>query len=412
MASNAQDTLPLPAFDRALELRELLAGINTERLAAALRQLLGAPFALCAVNGECLVGEALDTAICRVPLRAELETVGYLLVQQEDDAPAAATLIELLLQGAARYQMASTLHLHAVNDDYARLQAQHSALLESEARYKELAATLEQRVAEQLRTIEHTRLQLYQAEKMAAVGQLAAGVAHEINNPIGFINSNLVTAQSYVSDLAEVVECIAQGAAAADISAVMQRKDLVFVLNDFQKLLTESSSGAQRIAAIVRNLKGFANIDGSDEEVADLNGIVRGVCNIVLREITRHAGLQLQLADGLPATRCRPAHLGQALLNMLLNAGKAITGQGTITVTTALDDGRLRLQIADSGVGISAEVLPRIFDPFFTTADVGSGTGLGLTVSRDIITAHGGDITVHSTPGQGTVFTILLPVRD
>jgi len=411
MSEEFRETLPLMDFDRELGLVELLGGVNNKKLFDSLSGLLGMPFCICTTNGDPVIGTREVKMDSRLPLRAEMETVGYLETPTDlaDKSHSAVTYIELLLHSGARYLMASTLHLHAVKEDYDKLQEKHAALLESESRYKDLAENLEQRVSEQVKTIESTQLQLYQAEKMASVGQLAAGVAHEINNPIGFIQSNLVTAQSYVNDFSELTKQVETGDDVKTTRAFLQEKDMEFVLEDFQGLLNECIDGARRVSVIVKDLKGFSNVDRSEEEIIDINEIIQGVCNISVREITKHAELNLNLAE-LPMTRCKPAHLGQVFLNMLLNAGKAIKESGEISVHSSLEGDRIRVCISDTGSGISEENLKRIFDPFFTTADVGGGTGLGLSVSRDIIKAHGGEIDVESTSGQGTSFSIILPI--
>jgi len=411
MTEEIRETLPLMDFDRELSLDELLGGINRKKLFDALSNLLGMPFCICTTKGDPVIGAREVSMGFRLPLRAEMEPVGYLETPTDlaDKTRSAVTLIELLLHSGARYLMASTLHLHAVKDDYDKLQKKYVALMESENRYKDLAENLEQRVSEQVKTIEATQLQLYQAEKMASVGQLAAGVAHEINNPIGFIQSNLVTAQSYVNDFSELTKQVEAGTKVDNMQGFLKEKDMAFVLEDFQVLLTESIDGARRVSAIVKDLKGFSNIDRGEEEVVNVNEIIQSVCNISLPQINKNAELTLVLVT-LPLTRCRPGHLGQVFLNILLNAAKAIKEKGKISVESLLKDDRIVVRISDTGSGISEENMKRMFDPFFTTADVGDGTGLGLTVCRDIVKAHGGEIEVESTPGKGTSFSIVLPI--
>ncbi len=411
MSEEFRETLPLLEFDRELGLDELLGGVNKKKLHDCLSDLLGMSFSICSTKGEPVVGTGDAIMECRLPLRAEMEVVGYLETPTdlEDKSRSAVTLIELLLHSGARYLMASTLHLHAVQDDYEKLQQKNTALTESEARYKDLSENLEQRVSEQVKTIEATQLQLYQAEKMASVGQLAAGVAHEINNPIGFIQSNLVTAQSYVNDFSELAKQVGAGVDVDKLQKFFQEKDMEFVLEDFQGLLNECIEGARRVSVIVKDLKGFSNVDRSEEEVVDINDIIQSVCNISLSEVNKNSELKLALAS-LPQTRCRPGQLGQVFLNMILNAAKAIKEQGEISVQTSFKGDCIVVSISDTGSGISEQNLKRMFDPFFTTADVGGGTGLGLTVCRDIVKAHQGKIEVESTLGQGTRFSIFLPV--
>lgn len=399
-------------FDSELGLRDLLSGVVLDRLSTALGQLLGAPFRLVTQPGDLVMGAAapFDVGFSRTPISHDLEVIAYMETPatDADKLNAAVIFLELLLQSGARYFMVARMHIEVVQSDYETLQRKHALLMESEARYKALAVQLEERVQEQVKTIDSAQRQLYQAEKMASVGQLAAGVAHEINNPIGFIRSNLSTAKSYVKEIATIAEIIkSQGS--EQIKAGWQQADLDFVLEDFAALLDESISGADRVARIVADLKGFSNVDQAEEKAVDLNEQIRSVCNMAASQLNGRAELLLTLAE-LPPLRCMPGQLNQVILNLLLNAAQAMTTRGEIRIQTSVVDDRICIRIADTGKGIPAATLPRIFDPFYTTHDVGHGTGLGLTVSRDVIVAHGGRIDVESEIGVGTTFTIYLPV--
>jgi signal transduction histidine kinase len=406
-----QACLPLQDFDREFNLGELMSGINAEKLLSTLVRMLGEPIWISACNGNCVIGAAQNMESVRLPIRVQMDLVGHLHVSPRAGAQgqAAVAWLEMLLHSSVRYLMASSLHLQAVNEDYEQLKQQHAALLASERRYKELSEGLEQRVAEQVRTIEATQRQLYQTEKLASVGQLAAGVAHEINNPIGFVKSNLATAQTYLQAMAGLVELTTAGAAPDKIQSYLEDEDVDFVMTDFQVLLQESIAGAERIAVIVQELKGFSAIDKNAEEACDINDIIRNTCNIVLPELTGPAQLRLDLAD-LPAVICNPGHLGQAFMNLLQNAIKAIDKNGRILVETRLERDRVLVKFADTGVGINHEIMDKIFDPFFTTKEVGQGTGLGLAVVRDIVKCHGGEIRVASRQGKGSIFTLSLPL--
>lgn len=401
-------------FDRELSLHDLLAGIDVDKLNAILCALLGENTRLVDAAGEVIFGSpSADPNRKRAPLRVELEPMGYLEASEsEQRLRAAAALVEQLLRSSARYHMASALHVEAVHADYEKLQQKHNALRESEARYKALAENLEQRVKEQVKTIETAQRNLYQAEKMASVGQLAAGVAHEINNPIGFISSNLSTAKSYVKKLLVFAEELANRDDASVLKATWDNNNLNHVMDDFPSLLQESLDGAERIARIVADLKGFSNVDRAQEESTDINQVIQAVCNVSAGQVKAHAKVVLELGH-LPPTRCLSGHLGQVVLNMLLNAAQAMDGKvGEIRIQTSFNDSEIIIEIADSGCGIPDAELTRIFDPFFTTREVGQGTGLGLTVSRDIVRAHGGHIEVASQVGKGTTFAIYLPVRE
>lgn len=264
-------------------------------------------------------------------------------------------------------------------------------------------------MAEQVETLKIAERQLYQAEKLASVGQLAAGVAHEINNPIGFIRSNLSTASSYVEDISKLSGPVADGDA-AKIAAAWKRVDMNFLLDDFRELLKESIAGADRVSRIVADLKAFSSIEHGQEERIDLNESIRTVCNVAGNRIQQKAELTLELGE-LPPLLCRPSHINDLLLALLLNAIQAVGEHGAIRIATALEGSQIRIDIADNGCGIPPEHLSRIYDPFFTTRDVGAGTGLGLTVCRDIVRAHGGSIDVASRVGEGTTFTVRLPPK-
>lgn len=399
-------------FDSELTLAELLTSLPAGKLQAGLEAMYGSQCRLVAVGGQLVAGNAeIGDAPIRTAIRLELEPIGYLETATDDrqKIKAAVAFIELILHSSARYHMASILHLEAIHADYETLQKKHMALAMSEARYRELALSLEVRVQEQVGVIETAHRQLYQAEKMASVGQLAAGIAHEINNPMGFIKSNLSTARTYVQQFKKIGAVIQSGPDSAIVESWRQA-DLDFVMDDFADLLEESIAGAERITRIVADLKDFSTIDHADIQLVNLNDNIRSVCNMATMEISKTADLSLTLGE-LPQQKCHAGRINQAILNILLNAAQAVQQGGKIAVHSAYGDGFTSICLSDNGCGISATVLPRIFDPFFTTRAVGKGTGLGLTVARDIVAAHGGDISIQSAPAQGTTVTIRLPVR-
>ena len=400
-------------YESTLSLRELLSGVVPDKLSAALSVLLGATGRVVSADGGWVLDNAPPLAgeARRLPLVHDLETVGFLETSAKDEARVRSVMaiMESFMRSGARYFMASEMHIEVVKTDYEELQRRHAALAASEARYKALAEQLEERVKEQVGTIESAQRQLYQAEKLVSVGQLAAGVAHEINNPIGFIRSNLSTAQSYVEKFLSVADRV-KTSGNAELADAWKASDLDFVLKDFPSLLRESVDGADRVARIVSDLKKFSSVDQAEEEVVDLNDNIRSACNVAASQISSHADLKLELGE-LPLLRCKAAHLNQVFLNLLLNAAQAMKQRGEIRIRSGVENGRIAIRFSDTGSGIPADVLPRIFEPFFTTRDVGSGTGLGLTVSRDIIVAHGGSIEARSKPGAGTTFTIFLPLE-
>lgn len=402
-------------FERDFSLHDLLAGPELPRLRKALAQLLGDDGALLAPDGEALWGSAPAKAAGSVPIALEIEPIAWLVSGAADTETlrGAAAMIQLVLLSRARYLMASDLHLEAIKADFEALRVERDALAASEARYRKLSTELEQRVAEQVEIIDERQRQLYQAEKLASVGQLAAGVAHEINNPIGFVRSNLSSAQGYLAKLQQYRDTIAGNDAAI---AAWQHLDLDFAVEDFTDILGESIGGIDRVARIVRDLKGFSSIEQPEEAVVDLNDNLREVCTVINGQRRENVALQLQLAE-LPKVMCLPGHLNQVFLNVLQNALQAVNDAGKagdIVVASRPAQGgtQVEISIRDNGPGIPPEALPKVFNPFFTTRPVGQGTGLGLTVARDIVRAHSGEIAIASPPpdgGRGTVVTILLP---
>ena len=264
-----------------------------------------------------------------------------------------------------------------------------------------------------------TQEQLLQSEKLASIGQLAAGVAHEINNPIGYVHSNLGSLQEYLNSLFAIIDAYEQAVRSPDprahlgeIDALRERHDIDFISRDLPQLLAESRQGIERVTRIVRDLKDFSYYGRGDAwKRADLHAGLDSTLNIIWNELKYKAEVVKEFA-GLPLVECLPSEINQVFMNMLLNAGHAIGEQGTITLTTGTGDGEVWVEIADTGNGIPPELLQKIFDPFFTTKPVGKGTGLGLSISYGIINKHHGRIEVDSVVGQGSKFRIILPVRQ
>jgi two-component system, NtrC family, sensor kinase len=255
--------------------------------------------------------------------------------------------------------------------------------------------------------LEEAHGQLLQSEKMASIGVLAAGVAHEINNPVGFVNSNLGTLKNYTEELIALLEsCRASTATEADFIAA----DFDYLKADSADLIRESRDGLERVRKIVANLKDFSRLDQAEWQEADLNAGIECTLNVVWNELKYRAEVVREYDPGLPRVPCLPAQINQVVMNLLTNAAHAIEERGTITVRSGHDARWAWIEVADSGHGMPPEVLKRIFDPFYTTKPVGEGTGLGLSISYDIISKHGGHIDVSSEPGHGTTFRVCLPL--
>jgi signal transduction histidine kinase len=314
-----------------------------------------------------------------------------------------------------------------VEASYAQLNQKATLLEKSEQKYRLLAEGLEIEVEKKTEEIKETQAQLMQQEKMASIGHLAAGVAHEINNPMGFVSSNLNTLEEYEKDLRSVIEqytalvsglkgamTTKEGRAATSerlghISKIEKEMDIDFILEDIPNLIKESLEGAERIKKIVIDLKDFAHPGEQELECADINHNLESTLNIVWNELKYKATVTKDYGE-LPEVRCYAQQLNQVFMNILVNAAQAIEKQGEIRIATRAVDGQVEIAISDTGSGIQKENLSKIFDPFFTTREVGKGTGLGLNIAYNIIKKHKGTIDVETEVGKGTTFIIRIPV--
>lgn len=263
-----------------------------------------------------------------------------------------------------------------------------------------------------------SQARIIQQEKMASIGQLAAGVAHEINNPMGYISSNMSSLGRYVEKLSQfiqvqeqVIEKCADQDTRSEVEMLKKQIKLDYILNDLRNLIAESLEGSQRVSKIVQDLKSFSREDKNEPTLSDLNDHIRSTINIVRNEIKYVAELNLQLGD-IPPLLCHPQQIGQVVMNLLVNAAHAITEKGVITLTTSRVGNMIEVSVSDTGCGISQENIKKIFEPFFTTKAPGKGTGLGLAISLDIIRKHDGELLVQSEPGRGTTFTMRLPIIE
>jgi len=263
-----------------------------------------------------------------------------------------------------------------------------------------------------------TQAQILQQEKMASIGQLAAGIAHEINNPIGFVSSNLGTLSkyagrflAYINAQQEVIDSSVPQTLREELALKRKELRINYISEDIRELISESSEGIERVKKIIWDLKSFSRVDQAELKHADLNECLESTINIVWNELKYKATVTKEYGD-LPSTKCYPQQLNQVFVNLLINAVQAIEKQGEIKVRSWQDNGTILISVSDTGCGIPPEIQGRIFEPFFTTKDVGKGTGLGLSITYDIVKKHDGDITVVSEPGKGTTFTVRIPVVE
>ncbi len=406
------------------DLLEIAAGIDLPPDAVGSRLPRGAGvFGHVVVTGEPLLinGDVAETglplrmherrdrlthsAMCW-PLRVSERIIGAIAVNR---AP-----------GQPKYKVDDLDRGQAMTSLLALVIANHRMHVERANRIVELS-TLNATMQRMNEMLEETQDQLVQSEKMASIGQIAAGVAHEINNPIGFVLSNLGTLDSYLTSLfglldayieTEAPTSASQQASLGRARALRESVNFDFLRGDIVALLAESRDGIMRVKHIVQDLKDFSR-GGTDEvwEVVNLHDALDRTLNIVRNEIKYKARIETHYGS-LPDVECLPSRLHQVFLNLIVNAGHAIEANGTITISTGTRGSEIWIRFEDTGCGIPKQHLNRIFEPFFTTKPVGQGTGLGLSVSYSIVQRHGGSIDVESEVGRGSRFTIHLPLRQ
>ena len=264
--------------------------------------------------------------------------------------------------------------------------------------------------------------QLIQNEKLASIGQLAAGVAHEINNPVGFISNNMEMLELYTADYGRILHMVEELKAAVldkdiektrliidQITRFENEINMSYIKKDIGKLLQQNQKGIDRIRKIVMDLRTFAREDTGVMDLVKIEDVIDNILSIVHSEIKGKAELVKEYGP-TPQIKCHAQRLGQVFINLLINATQAIESKGTIRIKTYMQEGFVCIDIEDTGKGIEEKNCKKIFDPFFTTKPVGQGTGLGLSISYEIVKKHGGDIRMKSKVGVGTTFTILLPL--
>ena len=344
---------------------------------------------------------ATHSAMCW-PLSVSGHTIGAVAVNRAESSP--------------RYTADDLDQGQALISLLALVMANHRMHVERDNRILELS-TLNATMRRINAMLEDAQNQVIQSEKLASIGQMAAGVAHEINNPLAFALSNLGCLESYLAQLFELLAAYTDvDASPGDDGAALRARgpraqiDVAFLRRDTAELVAESRDGLLRVKRIVQDLRDFSR--GGGEEVlqaVDLHAALDRTLNIVRNQLKHKANIVRDYGP-LPDVQCMPSRLDQVFLNLLVNAGQSIDANGTITIATGVERDEAWVAVADTGCGITAENLNRIFDPFFTTKPVGQGTGLGLSVSHAIVRKHGGRIEVESEPGRGTRFTVHLPL--
>lgn len=366
-------------------------GLHTERLSATNEQL----------RTEIIVRKQAEEEIHLQAVELEQEVAERQIAQESLQAQT------VLLEEEVEKRQAAQLELEKLNEGL-------------EQRVQERTAELNERNTEVQQAYDDLKKlqgQLLQQDKMASIGHLAAGVAHEINNPMGFIISNLSSLGRYVDKLGTYLDANERYFAGCEPAVleflVQERKKykIDLIRQDLPELIAESQEGAERVRRIVQDLKSFSRIDSSAGAYNDIHEGLESTISIAWNELKYKATVIREYGQ-LPQVWCNMGQLNQVFLNLLVNAAHAIAEQGEIRITTALEDESVRIAISDNGSGIPPEHIKSIFEPFFTTKQVGKGTGLGLAIAYDIIVnKHGGNIEVQSEPGRGSTFSITLPVK-
>jgi len=374
-----------------------------------------------AVNSETAKEFSAPLREIRTPLFLEGEMIGELLVRGgeadralEGIAAILRSAISVVLHNNLKRMLTAEMHTSLVTKTYDELLTKNLELSASEAKYRDLAQNLELKVHERTGELEKIHVRLLQQEKHASIGRLAAGVAHEINNPIGFINSNLATLKKYVKRLLEMLDWYQlQTVSIAELneSAALKSKEikLEVIRGDVWDLLEQSLAGAERVKKIVADLKGVSHVDEVDGETFNLPLEVERTISVMKAQLPEDALVKCDLA-ATPPIAGSGALFCQALVNMIQNAVQAVPSGLVLQLKSRCDAEKICFTIEDNGSGIPAELRSRIFDPFFTTRDVGAGIGMGLAVVYDIVTKCGGSIVVGEAAGGGALFAIEFPL--
>lgn len=373
------------------------------------------------LKGRC---EGRDWQSCT--LYHEGESIGFLFLASPGSTigklppglmELAVSSIKVILRNSARDYLVTELHKTVVQTSYHELLETNSRLSASEKKYRELSEDLERKVEERTETLKKVSTRMLQQEKMASVGQLAAGMAHEINNPLGFIISNLQSLSDYTDRLKKTFKSCRQHAEklreqnrVLDKSRTLPNGDELDILwQDINDTINESIQGARRIHEVVVNLKDFSHVDEINVGQLDINAELDKTLNVLSNEINSRSAEIIKRYGTIPVMNGNPGLLCQAFLNIFVNALSSRENNILIKITTEQNQGDIIISIQDNGKGIPPDIQNRIFDPFFTTRDVGQGTGMGLTVANDIVISHGGTLSVKSEMGKGSNLIITLP---
>lgn len=360
----------------------------------------------------------------KYPIYLNGEVAGHVLIKGnenrevlEDIGRIVLNATKLILKSSYKTIQPPEAQKTDMSMSYEEILESNRQLTVSETKYRELAGSLERQVLKRTEELKRAHVKLLQQEKVASVGQLASGVAHEINNPLGFISSNLNTLGQYISKFKDMLafyhNIIDKNEFPAEIREQSKRKwdklKLDFIISDVEELIKESLVGTERVKKIVTDLKGFSHIDEANKVDIDINREIDRTLNVLSHETPENAEI-IRDYGHLPLFTCNAAHICQAFFNIILNAIQAKKDGLKLTITTRSTNYLIKIAFSDNGPGIPGKIRNLVFEPFFTTKAVGTGTGMGLNVTYDIITSYGGSVEVESEAGKGATFSISLPL--
>jgi len=370
----------------------------------------------------------LLNGIAAVPAAARIDGMNNVLNSQQEEATEEAqelrryligfSAVLIMLLGYAAVRLARS---------YGVINRMNRELVDANEGLEQKVEERTQELSQALQDLKESEAQLIQNEKMSSLGQMVAGVAHEINTPLGYVKGNLEIVANRMNDIANLEDLCrsavhilsTRGAKTMELQArLRQVYDMAMKVTEanmseeLADLVNDGIYGVKQMSEIVVNLKNFSRLDRTAEVRYDLHEGIDSAL-VIAKNIIKHKAEVKKVYGNIPGVMCSPSQFNQVILNLVNNAAQAIEGMGTITITTARHDReRVRIEVADTGCGIPPEILPKIFDPFFTTKEIGQGTGLGLSIVHKIIESHEGTIKAESEVGKGTKFTILLPIKE
>lgn len=321
------------------------------------------------------------------------------------------TSLDCSVKSSLKRMLTTETHTTVMDISYLELKENNERLLASESRYRELSESLDRKVKERTEELRRAYAHMLQQEKLASVGQLAAGVAHEINNPLGFILSNLTTLERYTGRFREMLRLFQKATNDAALGDRWAELKMDYTLDDTTVLLRQTLEGARRAAKIVKDLRGFSHIDDGPSSSIDVNEEIERTMNVLRQTIPSDAKIEYDLQK-IPLITANAALVSQVFCNLIQNALQARPVGLVLRVMTRCADGAVSIVIADNGPGIPDNIRERIFDPFFTTKEVGQGTGMGLTVVYEIMREHGGTVSAANGTAGGALFTVTFPTRE